>query len=182
MSMKVLSWTAAGALVLAGTVVATAQERPRREARPDRAAIQAELGLSADQAAQIEKLRVESRMQAIRQRADLAIARIGLQELMNGPTIDEKAIAVKVKAISDLQAAGLKARVDERLAMRRVLTPEQQEKMKQLMRQHRQDRGARPGRAWRGGRPGAGTPPPAPGLGGPWSEEGDAPPVPEPGR
>jgi Spy/CpxP family protein refolding chaperone len=182
MSRRMVSWTVAGALVLGGTVLATAQERPRREGRPDRAAIQAELGLSADQAAQIEKLRVEGRKQAIRQRADLAIARLELQELMNAPTVDEKAVAAKVKAVSDLQAAGLKARVDERLAMRRVLTPEQQEKMKQLMRQHRQDRGARPGRAWRGGRPGAGTPPPAPGPGGPWSDEGDAPPVPEPGR
>lgn len=180
--MRVLSWTVVGALVVAGTAVATAQERPRREGRPDRAAIQAELGLSADQAAQIEKLRVEGRKQGIRQRADLAIARIELQELMSAPTVDEEAVAAKVKAISDLQAAGLKARVDERLAMRRVLTPEQQEKMKQLMRQHRQDRGARPGRAWRGARPGAGTPPPAPGPGGPWSDEGDAPPVPEPGR
>jgi Spy/CpxP family protein refolding chaperone len=180
--MKVLSWTVAGALVVAGTVVAMAQERPRREAQPDRAAIRAQLGLSADQAAQLEKLRVEGRKQAIRQRADLAIARIELQELMNAPTVDEKAVAAKVKAISDLQAAGLKARVDERLAMRRVLTPEQQEKMKQLMRRHRRDRRARPGRAWRRGRPGAATPPPAPGLGGPRSDEGDAPPVPEPGR
>ena len=107
MSRRMVSWTVAGALVLGGTVLATAQERPRREGRPDRAAIQAELGLSADQAAQIEKLRVEGRKQAIRQRADLAIARLELQELMNAPTVDEKAVAVKVKAVSDLQAAGL---------------------------------------------------------------------------
>ncbi len=40
--------------------------------RPDRAAIQAELGLSAEQAAQLKKLRIEGRKQAIRQRADLA--------------------------------------------------------------------------------------------------------------
>ena len=155
--MRMRLWTAVGMLVVAGAVVAVAQERPRREGRPDRAALQAELGLSADQTAQLEKLRVEGRKQAIRQRADLAIARLELAELMDAPNVDEKAVAAKVKVISDLQAAGLKARTDERLAMRRLLTPEQQEKMKQLMRQHRQERGRRPERAGR--QRGQGEPP-----------------------
>jgi Spy/CpxP family protein refolding chaperone len=182
--MRVQVLTAAGALAVAGTVLvaAAAQERPRREGRPDRAAIQAELGLSADQAAQLKKLRIEGRKQAIRQHADLAIARLELAELMDAPTVDEKAVAAKVKAISDLQAAALKARTDERLAMRRLLSPEQQEKMKQLMQRNRRERGPRPGPAWRHRQPATGEAPPPPGPGGPWSDGDDGPPLPEPER
>jgi Spy/CpxP family protein refolding chaperone len=181
--MRVLVLTAVGALAVAGTVVvAVAQERPRGEGRPDRAAIQAELSLSADQAAQLRKLRIEGRKQAIRQHADLAIARLELAELMDAPTVDEKAVAAKVKAISDLQAAALKARTDERLAMRRLLSPEQQEKMKQLMQRNRWERGPRPVRGWRHLQPATGEAPPPPGHGGPRSDGDDAPPVPEPER
>jgi Spy/CpxP family protein refolding chaperone len=130
--MRMRVWTVVGVVALAGSVVfATAQE-PRRQGRPDRATLEKELGLTADQAAQLRKLRAEGRKQAIRQRADLAIARLELQELMDGPTVDEKAVTAKAKAIGGLQAAAFEARTSQRLAMRRLLTPEQQEKLKQL--------------------------------------------------
>ena len=181
--MRVGLLMAMGVLAVAGTVVvAAAQEGPRRQGRPDRATLEKELGLTADQAAQLKKLRVEGRKQAIRHRADLAIARLELSELMDAPTVDEKAVAAKVKAVSDLQAAALKARTDERLAMRRLLTPEQQEKMKQLGQGGRRDRGPRPARAWRQRQPGMGNAPPPPGPRGPWSDEGEEPPLPEPER
>ena len=182
--MRVQRLAVAGALMVAGAVgIVAAQERgpERRQGRPDPAAIQAELGLSADQAAQLKKLRDAGRKQAIRQCADLAIARIELQEAMDAPSVDDKLVAARVKAVSDLQAASLQARTNERLAMRRLLTPEQQEKMKQLMRQGRMERaGARPARrpgrqGWQGMRPPAGP-------GGPWSDEIDDLPAPEPER
>ena len=185
--MRVQLFAVTGALVVAGAVAAVgAQERgaarrAERVGRPDPAAIQAELGLSADQAAQLKKLRDDGRKQAIRQRADLAIARIELQEAMDAPSVDDKLVAARVKAVSDLQAASLKARTDQRLAMRRLLTPEQHEKMKQLMRQGRTERaGARQQR--RPGRPGSqGMRPPA-GSGGPWSDDVEDLPEPEPER
>jgi Spy/CpxP family protein refolding chaperone len=150
MSMRVRVLTFLGILAAAGMAVsAVAEERPRREARPGLAGLEAELGLSAEQAAQMRNLRAEGRKQAIRHRADVAIARLELEELMDARTVDEKAVAAKVKAISDLEAAALKARTDERLAMRRLLTPEQQEKLKQLGPRGRRGRAARPGRAWR---------------------------------
>jgi Spy/CpxP family protein refolding chaperone len=131
------------------------------------AAIQAELSLSNEQAAQLKKLRDDGRKQAIRQRADLAIARIELEEAMDAPSVDEKLVGARVKAVSDLEASSLQARTSQRLAMRRLLTPEQQEKMKQLMRQGRMERaGAR--REHRQGRPG--WPGQRPGPGGPWSD------------
>jgi Spy/CpxP family protein refolding chaperone len=179
MRFKVL--TAVGALAVAGAVVA-AQERPRREGRPDRAALQAELGLSAEQAAQLKKLRNEGRKQAIRQHADLRIARLELAELMEAPTVDERAVAAKVKVISDLQGAALKARTDERLAMRRLLSPEQREKMKELRQGNRRDRGPRPERARRHLHPATGEAPPPPGPGGPGAEGDDGPAVSEQAR
>ncbi len=184
--MRMRMWVAAGVVVMAGTVLAVAQERgPARAAgRPDLATIQADLGLSAEQAAQLKKMKTDGRKQAIRQRADLAIARIELEELMDAPVVDQKAIDAKVKAISDLQAAELKARTDQQMALKRILTPEQQEKMKQLRQTRRAERrGARPARAWRGRGPqGQGTlgaPPPPPGPGGPWDDEDADPPSPE---
>jgi len=183
MRMKVLAGL--GILVMGGTVlVATAQERPRRagrEGRPDLATLQAELGLTAEQAAQMQKARADGRKQAIRQRADLAIARLELEELMGAPVVDQKAIDAKVAAISGLEAAGLKARTDQRLALRKMLTPEQQEKMKQLMRENRGSRGPRPARSGRERRPGSPGQPP-PGQGGPSAEEADELPSPEPLR
>jgi Spy/CpxP family protein refolding chaperone len=187
--MRVQLLAVTGALVVAGAVsmVVAQEEGPMRRAerarRPDPAAIQAELGLSADQAAQLKKLRDDGRKQAIRQHADLAIARIELQEAMDAPSVDDKLVAARVKAVSDLQAASLKARTDQRLAMRRLLTPEQQEKMKQLRRQGRMERaGARQQR--RPGRPGSqghGMRPHA-GPGGPWSDAIEDQPEPEPER
>jgi hypothetical protein len=83
---------------------------------------------------------------------------------MEAPVVDQKAIDAKVEAISGLQAAGLKARTDQRLALRRVLSPEQQEKMKQLMRENRGPRGpGRRGRARRRPRPRAAASAPGPG-------------------
>jgi len=158
--MRVRLLAVVGVLAVAGTVVAVAaQERPRRQGWPDAAGLEKELGLSADQAAQLRKLRTEGRKQAIRQHADLAIARLELQELMDAATVDEKAVAAKVKAISDLEGAALQARTSQQLAMRRLLTPEQQEKMKQLAPRGRGDRGPRPGRAWRQRQPGMGDAP-----------------------
>ncbi len=182
--MRVQLLAMAGALVVAGAVaVVAAQERgpARRPGRPDAAAIQAELGLSADQAAQLKKLWADGRKQAIRQRADLAIARIELEELMDASSVDEKAVAARVKAMSDLQASSLKARTDQRLAMRRLLSPEQQEKMKQLVRRGRMERAGAEGER-RLGRPGPrGRRPPA-GPGGPWPDEIEDLPAPEPER
>jgi len=184
--MRVWLMAAVGVLVGGSVLAVGAQEvRGRREpaGRPDPVALRAELGLSDEQAAQVQKMTTDGRKQAIRQRADLAVARIELEELMRAPAVDQKAIDAKVKAIGDLQAAQLKARTDQRLALRRLLSPEQQEKMERLLREKRAGRGPRPAGARRDRRPTRpGAPVPPPGPGGPWSEEDDNPAPPEPER
>lgn len=97
------------------------------------------LGLSDEQAAQLRKMRLEGREQAIRRRADLAIARMQLREALDAPTVDEKLVASRVQAVNDLQAAAVRARVDRQLALRKLLTPEQRERLMQM----RQQRGMR---------------------------------------
>jgi len=91
-----------------------------------------EAGLSDQQAEELRNLWSQHRKAAIRQRADLHVARVELQELIHAANLDEKAIAAKVKAVSDLEAAALRARVESQLAVQKVLTPEQREKLRDL--------------------------------------------------
>jgi Spy/CpxP family protein refolding chaperone len=167
MMKKLLLVALAGSTMLAASIVAVrAQDGPgpegRRGQRFDVARMQSELGLSDDQVAQLEKMRSDNRSQAIRQRADLRIAQGELNDLLRGAAVDDKAVSAKLKQVTDLQAAATRARVEHRLALRRVLTPEQFTKMQSLVGPHRGDgprrRGFRGPRS--GGEPGGG---PAPG-------------------
>jgi len=136
--MKKQVLLALGVVVAAGLALAAAQdpERGPGPARPRRAmdpgVMKQELGLSDQQASQLQKLRLDARKTAIRRRADTQLARLGLQEQLHAPSVDEKALQARVKELSDLQAANLRARVDAQLALRRILTPDQQEKLKEL--------------------------------------------------
>jgi Spy/CpxP family protein refolding chaperone len=166
---RLLAVTFVGSAVLAASVWAARPEGgPGPEGRGRRGfdvgRMQAELGLSDDQVAQLQKMRSDGRSQAIRRRADLRIAQGELHDLLRAPAVDEKAIAVKVKQVTDLQAAATRSRVEQRLALRQVLTPDQLAKMESAVRGHRREggrrrhlgpHGARPGD--QGGEPGPGT-------------------------
>jgi len=134
----------------------------RRRAGPAFGRWQREVGLSADQVVQIRKMWSDERKAAIRRRADVAIARIDLEEALQAPTVDEKAVAAREKVLSDLQAAVLNARVERRLALRRMLSPEQRQKLAQLWHGRRGWGDGWPGRGGRCGKPG-GRPSAAPG-------------------
>lgn len=145
----------AGSTLLTASVVAARQDGgpgPRGQGGPrfDVAQMQTELGLSDDQVAQLQKMRSEGRSQAIRQRADMRIARGELNDLLRAPAVDETAVRAKLKLVTDLEAAATRARVEHRLALRRVLTPEQFSKMESLVRQHFRDGGPRGRRGFRG--------------------------------
>lgn len=164
---RLLAVTFVGSTILAASVWAARPEGgpgPGRGGRGfDVARMQTELGLSDDQVAQLQKMKSDGRSQSIRRHADLRIAEGELQDLLKAPAVDEKAISVKVKQVTDIQAANTQARVAQRLALRRVLTPEQLEKMQSLVRErrpggpgrHRGYHGARPGDA--AGEPGPGN-------------------------
>lgn len=148
------------ALALAGAgLVANAQPEPgrgmgRHGDGPNPVVLKQQLGLSDEQSAKLQNLWQEEHKQAIRRRADMQIARMELDEALSAATIDEKAVDAKVQALTQLQAAALKARVDQRIAVAKLLTPEQRAKMKQLRWERRGKDG---GRGWGGqGRHGAG--------------------------
>jgi Spy/CpxP family protein refolding chaperone len=171
--MKVLL-AGLGVIVVAGAALAAAQGVPggRREGRPDGVAMEKQLGLSDEQATQMRKLWSTERKTGIRRHADIAIARMELDEALSAPTVDEKLVAAKVRALTELQAAAVQARADQRIAVRKLLTPEQQAKLTQLRREHRGDRGdsQRGGRRFGPGR-----------RGGPMGpNEGPVAPAPEP--
>jgi Spy/CpxP family protein refolding chaperone len=166
---KLLTVTFVGSTILAASVWAALPEGgPAAPGRRgfDKGRIQAELGLSEDQVAQLQKMRSEGRRESIRRRADLRIAQGELHDLLRAPAVDENAIDAKVKQVTDLQAASTRSRVQHRLALRQILTPEQLEKMESLGRGHRRE-------GWRGkhrGRRGPGSPGPA-GEPGPGDDE-----------
>lgn len=130
MRVKVFAAVAAAVVALGGAVLLAQEPRPVR--RPNRAALQADLGLSDEQVAQIRKIHLQERKASIRRNADMRIARVELSELMGAATLDEAAIAARVKTIGELQTAALKARIDGALAIRRLVTAEQFQKMQQL--------------------------------------------------
>ena len=120
----------------------------------------------------MHKLHSAERKAAIRRHADTAIARMELDEALSAPTVDEKLVAAKVKALADLQAASVQARADRRLAVRKLLTPEQEAKMSQLMRDRRAGRAAHRG-ARRQGPGRRGHMGPGGGPGGPSAPDGE---------
>ncbi|MFQ5816831.1 MAG: Spy/CpxP family protein refolding chaperone [Terriglobia bacterium] len=113
----------------------------------DQPGIREQLGITD---AQIEQLRAAGRealKQRIRTRAEWRVKQIELQELLAADTPDRALIEKKVREIGDLQYGMLKSRVDTRLALAGILTPEQRSKLRSLrhqrMRAHRRGRGQR---------------------------------------
>lgn len=151
---------AALAVVTALGVAATWAQEPRRPRRAGLEAARADIGLTDEQVAQIRKIHQQEQKAAIRRDADMRLARVELDELLSAATLDEAAIAARVKALGELQAAAFKARTETRLAVRRLVTAEQYQKMQQhrreAVRAHRARRA--PGRMGPGG-PGPGTGP-----------------------
>jgi Spy/CpxP family protein refolding chaperone len=161
-----------GGLLGAAAVVAMAAAPEAASRREGHGRLERRLGLSPEQASQMERLRGEFAKAQVRRHADIAVAHIELRELMSAPQLDEKAIAAKAKVLGDLQAAQTRERIENHLAMAKILTPEQRAKARDFMAErHRggawgrrgQERGGHEGGAWWGGhagRPDAGDPAP----------------------
>jgi Spy/CpxP family protein refolding chaperone len=94
--------------------------------------IKAELGLTEVQQADIRKAMEAAQRDRLRKSTDLKIARLDIRSLLRSEKVDEKAIAVKVAEAQTAQGALLKLRVDSALALKRILTPEQQKKLAEI--------------------------------------------------
>jgi len=133
--------------------------------------VRQQLGVTADQAEKIRQQESAFRKTEIRNRADLQIKRMDLNDLLAADKPDRSAIDAKLQEIGVVQLAVEKSAIDNRLNMRDALTPAQRQKLQQIVTQRRQPvppgggnavpRG--PQGAGRGGRGAAPPPnPPAP--------------------
>jgi len=92
------------------------------------------LGLSEQQKDALKAIRFRVIKDSIRKRADLALARVEVRELLGKEPVDMKAVEAGLKKVesarTDLKLIRIKAMVEGKA----VLTPEQQKKLKEEMR------------------------------------------------
>jgi len=120
-------------------------------------AMREKLGITAEQADKIQRQTSDFQKAQIRSRADMQVKRLELRDLMRGDAPDRAAIDKKIDEIGAARLTQSKAETHYRLDMRASLTPEQRQKLREMMQQGR----GRGGQG--GGRPGGpGGPPRGP--------------------
>jgi len=135
------------AAVLTASSLAGAQDPPEAPARErgNSGSFQG-LQLSDAQREQLRQITLEARKGARRRQAEIDVLHLDIQDLLAAPALDEAALSAKVQQLGDLQLAAVRAEVDSRVAMRKILTPEQIEKMAELRSRRSLTGGARPRR------------------------------------
>jgi Spy/CpxP family protein refolding chaperone len=151
---KVLAVTIVAAMVLTISSAYAGEGWKGAEGKGDREAyfkkMTAELQLTPQQKTELDKQREEFGAKTKDVRERINSARKALREELDKPTPDMAQINSLVGQIKDLTGQQLQAKVDKVLAMKKVLTAEQINKMKTL----REERGGRkgPGRGDKGGK------------------------------
>jgi len=127
-------------------------------------AIREKLGITAEQVGAIRKQESDFRKAEIRDRADLEVKRVDLKDLLEADKPDRAAIDSKLQEISNARLALEKSAIHYRLAMREAITPEQRQKLHELMSERWRHEGGpgRPGGQRGEGHKGQHAPAPAP--------------------
>lgn len=94
-----------------------------------------DLGLTEEQQEELRALHNQGRKAGIRSHADAQIKRMELEELLEADEPNQVAIDKTIRELNDLRGAALKRHIDQRLAFRGLLTPEQRSTFKKLHRQ-----------------------------------------------
>jgi Spy/CpxP family protein refolding chaperone len=127
-------------------------------------AIRQRLGITSAQAAKIRQQDLDFQKSQIRGQADFQVKRIELDELLSADNPNRAAIDAKLQEVSTSQMALEKSAIDNRLALRDILTPAQRQQLQQLRTNGFQPSGTAqtpPDDARRGRGPGQrGSPPP----------------------
>jgi Spy/CpxP family protein refolding chaperone len=135
------------AAVLTASSLAGAQDPPEVPARERGASGSFEgLQLSDAQREQLRQITLEARKGARRRQAEIDVLHLDIQDLLAAPALDEAALSAKVQQLGDLQLAAVRAEVDSRVAMRKVLTAEQVQRMAELRSRRMLTGGGRPRR------------------------------------
>jgi len=125
---------------------------PRSEGKPPFD----QLGLSDEQKAQIHQTMLDTRKKNIDVEAKQKLARLELHELLNADSPDQGKINAKISELSKLNETLMRNGIEAKLAVQKILTPEQRKKAKSmgpLMRERFRDGDHRfgPGRMRHGG-------------------------------
>ncbi len=105
--------------------------------------VRSALGLTDEQVKQIEETWFSSARDEVDLRAAAEKAHLDLARLLHQERLDTEALEKAIDAVVEADAAISRHRLQGRVAIAKLLTPEQRQKLEQLMRQHR---GPRPGR------------------------------------
>ena len=103
-------------------------------------ALRERAGISAEQAAKIQKQQAVFAKTRVRDHADLRVKQMDLRQLMAAEKADRAAIDKKLQEIGEVRLAAQKSAIEYRLTMREALTPEQKERMKQLFQERMEER------------------------------------------
>ncbi len=152
--MKRIAAIITGLLLL--SPLAWAQARRGMSPAVMKQTLREQVGLNDEQIEQIEQLR----HQADRARLDLRHAveevRLDIERAMQADRPDEKAVLAHIDRLGELETRLKKNRIGLMLDIRKLLTPEQWQKMEALHARHKMRRRSRRQRRWRQERPGPG--------------------------
>ncbi len=98
-----------------------------------------EIGLTAQQQQTLKNRFFASEKDEIALEAKIKTARLELKQLMDADSPDESAVYRKVDEMGKLRTEMQKLHTGNRLAVKAMLTTEQEQKLKELRREHRQD-------------------------------------------
>jgi Spy/CpxP family protein refolding chaperone len=108
--------------------------------------IAAEIDLTSDQERRIESIFARARPVLIDRKAALEKAQGDLQDALEDPNADRRAVEERIQAVESARAELQKARILMVLDMRQVLRPEQWERLMRLQEAFRRERRERFGR------------------------------------
>ena len=98
----------------------------------------AALELSVEQRSQLEGLELERAKQMAQLRADLKVARLDLRATMRQDAPDPAEVKARVNAVNNARSLILESRVNHRLKVNSVLSPEQRNKLREIRRDRSQ--------------------------------------------
>lgn len=124
----------------------------RRKMRAERLA--QELGLSEAQKEKMQQIRLDQQRQVIKLRAEIQLARLDLNPMLQVTQPDPTKIAAQVEKIGKIEIELKKIRILTMVKIKAVLTPEQAKRFQEIQNQRRQFFKRRFGRfggqGWRG--------------------------------
>ncbi len=112
-------------ILLALAIVSASAQPPAMMGMGDKMATGDQLNLTDQQKESMQNLMLQHQKAMVQTKADLKLAQLELREIMMKTKVDEKAALNQVDKISKIKADIAKAKMQNRLAMRKVLTDEQ---------------------------------------------------------